>query len=242
VGYEQERLLELLKKEVKAWFPLDHPHVAKLYGVVQLPASLAMVSPWCENGTMTRYLKETNPGADRFKLLFEISSGVLYLHTRSPIVIHGDLKGNNILIDGDGRAVITDFGLAKVREEISEYTDKPSSMLGGSTRWMAPELLITDLEDDRKPPISTYSDVYAFASVCLEVLTGLLPHASRKNDHGVFIEVLAGSKPTKGLQFTVKDPKTQMLWDLMEECWDSIPRARPSMQKIYESLDQLRLL
>lgn len=75
----------------------------------------------------------------------------------------------NILIDGHGRAVIIDFGLSKVKGEISDIIDQPSSMLAGSTRWMAPELLITDLEDDRKPPISTYSDVYAFASVCLEV-------------------------------------------------------------------------
>lgn len=75
----------------------------------------------------------------------------------------------NILIDAAGRAVITDFGLAKVKGEISEITENPSSVLAGSTRWMAPELLITDLEDDQKPPISTYSDVYAFASTCLEV-------------------------------------------------------------------------
>lgn len=141
---------------------------------------------------------------------------------------------------------------------MSEISDKPSSMLAGSTRWMAPELLLTDIEDDRKPPISTHSDVYAFASVCLEVstlesititasdgykvLTGKLPHPARKNDHGVFIEVLAGGRPTVGLEFTVAEPNTEKLWDLMEECWDRIPRARPTIQKMYECLDQLRFM
>ena len=74
----------------------------------------------------------------------------------------------NILINGDGRAVITDFGLAKVKGEISEYTDKQSSMLAGSTRWMAPELS----EGGETPVrITKESDVWAFAMTILEVIT-----------------------------------------------------------------------
>ena len=79
---------QLLKKEVKAWFPLEHPHVAKLHGVVQLPASLAMVSPWCENGTIVRYLKEKNPGADRLQLVSFILPFLLFSLSLYQIVLN----------------------------------------------------------------------------------------------------------------------------------------------------------
>ena len=56
-------------KEVKAWHRLDHPHVARLHGIVQLPNTIAMVSSWCENGTIVRYLREKNPNANRLQLV-----------------------------------------------------------------------------------------------------------------------------------------------------------------------------
>jgi len=54
-------------------------------------------------------------------------------------------------------------------EEITDAT-MGNSFFAGSTRWMAPELIFALVHDDgRLPPITTFSDVYAFASVCLEV-------------------------------------------------------------------------
>ncbi|KAH8109534.1 kinase-like protein [Phellopilus nigrolimitatus] len=238
VGYVHERLLKRLKKEVKAWYRLDHPHVAKLYGVVQLPNSLAMVSPWCENGTVVKYLKEINPDASRLQLLYEIASGVSYLHSCEPVVVHGDLKGCNILVNAAGRALITDFGLAKVKEEMSDVAELPTSFFAGSIRWMAPEIYKAQIEEEWRPLVSTYSDVYAFASVCLELLTGQLPYAHRRSDAVVTLDIMNGVKPSRGLQF-VADPKTEVLWSLMNECWDELPRARPDMRKMCECLEHL---
>jgi serine/threonine protein kinase len=84
----------------------------------------------------------------------------------------------NVLIDDTGKPVITDFGLSKVIEEVNMESDSPrnihgnmvTSFFAGSTRWMAPELVMALVQDDGIPPvITTYSDVYAFASICLEV-------------------------------------------------------------------------
>ncbi len=76
------------------------------------------------------------------------------------------------MVDENGNAIITDFGLSKIIEEITtDNTTVGTSFFAGSTRWMAPELLLALIEDDGVPPITPASDVYAFASVCLEVNT-----------------------------------------------------------------------
>lgn len=65
-------------KEVKAWHCLEHPNVARLHGIVQLPNTIAMVSSWCENGTIVKYLRETNPGANRLRLVSKILRSVTF--------------------------------------------------------------------------------------------------------------------------------------------------------------------
>ncbi|TDL14291.1 kinase-like protein [Rickenella mellea] len=238
----QETLLKRLRDEVLAWHRLEHPNIAPLYGVMQLPSTLAMVSPWCDNGTIVKYLKEKNPGADRLRLLHEIAAGVLYLHTRSPCIIHGDLKGGNILINHRGSAIITDFGLARVIEEVSDVTQtKTTSFFAGSTRWMAPELLLALVEEDvRAPPLSKYSDVYAFASVCLEVLTDELPYSHRRNDHGVTLDVMRGIKPSRSAACKVDEARIEDLLELMDKCWDQFPRTRPSMEEMISCIERHR--
>ena len=121
----------------------------------------------------------------------DVCRGLRYLHTL--LVVHGDLKGvgtftsvkahltrmntqNNILIDDDGHAVLTDFGLSKVIEELTGPTGNTTSMLGGTIRWQAPELIFDEHEEDEEgdsrksgPFPSLSSDVWSFACTAYEV-------------------------------------------------------------------------
>ena len=74
------------------------------------------------------------------------------------------------MIDKNGHAKITDFGVSKVIEDFSDVLrlPNPTSFFAGSTRWLAPEL-VWAMVDDEYPPITTYSDVYAFGAVAMEV-------------------------------------------------------------------------
>ncbi|KAL0948376.1 hypothetical protein HGRIS_010958 [Hohenbuehelia grisea] len=227
----REKLMKRLQDEIIAWYRLRHPNISRFYGVIQTPNTIAMVSPWCDYGTITHYLK-AHPSVNRFRLLAQIASGVAYLHGHKPMVVHGDLKGGNILIGEEGQALITDFGLSKVVEEMTDSMNLGTSFFAGSTRWMAPELILALVEDDgRPPPITPQSDVYSFASVCLEVVTGRLPYPHRTNDNAVTVDILRGIRPCRGAlcNMHIKTEVEEAFWDMLNRCWDTIGCMRPSM-------------
>lgn len=101
--------VQRLQAEVVAWHKLCHRNVSQLIGVVQFDDSIGMVSPWCDNGTISHYLKNHSQ-ANRMSLvsldifltlnsiligqqIIQIASGIVYLHAFEPVIIHGDLKG-----------------------------------------------------------------------------------------------------------------------------------------------------
>ncbi|KXN83259.1 putative serine/threonine-protein kinase drkD [Leucoagaricus sp. SymC.cos] len=231
-----------LQSEVLAWHQLCHRNISQLFGIVQAPHSLGMVSLWYDNGTICEYVKR-NSQANRLKLLIQVACGIAYLHGFKPVIIHGDLKGGNILIDDNGCAIISDFGLSKVMEETITKSDNKNgtSFFAGSTRWMAPELILALVEDDGCiPPITTHSDVYAFGAVCLEVATGQLPYAHRSNDHSVTVDIMRGIKPTRGVSLVVQGMTLRSVtsfWVMLDRCWNEEGALRPSMPEMVSFLE-----
>ncbi|KZP22879.1 kinase-like protein [Athelia psychrophila] len=231
----REKLVHRLKDEVVAWHSLRHDNIAQLFGVIQSFDTIAMISPWCDNGTLIHYIKDVNASADRLALLAQVASGVSYLHNFKPVVIHGDLKGCNILVDDHGHALLTDFGLAKIIEDIAGAVQLATSFFAGSTRWMSPELILALVEDDgRAPPISPSSDVYAFACVCLELATDNVPFPHRSNDHAVTVDIMRGIRPCRGSSSPcrVKCSDEDAFWRVLDQCWDPEHYLRPSMLEV----------
>ncbi|KAJ7239976.1 kinase-like domain-containing protein [Mycena haematopus] len=153
-----------LCREALVWKDLHHPHILPFLGIDRdtFPAALCSVSPWMEHGTVLNYLQVHGRG-DVDKLLYEVAQGLEYLHSRD--IVHGDLRGANILINDDWSACLADFGLSVFS---NATTSMHTSTRAGSLYWMAPELIDPDrfgCKFARTRP----SDIYAFGCVCLEV-------------------------------------------------------------------------
>jgi serine/threonine protein kinase len=131
----------------------------------------------------------------------------------------------------------------------------PTSFFAGSTRWMAPELVLALVEDEDEdgvskaggtvPPISTYSDVYAFGGVALEILTDQLPFPLRTNDHAVTVDIMRGVKPTRGVSRArvaassgAGEDGGGVLWALLDRCFEQDPLARPGMSGVVMCLEK----
>ncbi|KAG6843568.1 hypothetical protein H0H87_003086 [Tephrocybe sp. NHM501043] len=172
--YEKSQIQHVLKKfsyEALLWSQMLHPNILTIFGLFKFQNRLSLVMPWMENGDVTKYLKQ-NPNARRLLLAEDVAKGLSYLHNEG--VIHGDLKGPNVLIDDTGRARLADFGLSVVSDPdiIAWTTQSKAKSQGGSVRWQAPELFLvedSDLESEEETAKNTTaSDVYAWGCVCLE--------------------------------------------------------------------------
>ncbi|KAF8526294.1 kinase-like domain-containing protein [Hysterangium stoloniferum] len=205
----------MLAREVRCWKPLKHKHIARFVGVqYQSNGPPALISLWYKNGSSNRYLKE-NPNVDRITLIKGIADGLVYLHENG--IVHGDLKGGNILIGDDGTPKITDFGVSRILDEHGFTT----STYYTSFRWCAPELLVSSGPTKE-------GDVYAFATTVGELLSGEVPHKG-SGDAPVILKVYRDKK----LPFERCDVRcSDELWSLLLRCWAADPALRPTIQEV----------
>ncbi|KAF9257432.1 kinase-like protein [Marasmius fiardii PR-910] len=223
-----QQLLTEYMQEAILWQQLKHPNLLPFMGMYYLDKvheQLCLVSPWMERGNLVRFLKDTpRDQIDHHSLVYDIASGLVYLHSRK--IVHGDLKGVNILLTPDERACIGDFGLSRVADSHAlRLTSSTTMHSKGTTRWLAPELLKPD------PPCSssTRSDIYAFACVCYEIFTGNVPFHDL-TDGAVIVTVLFDGKhpPRPSSTPQLNDD----MWDIMVCCWRTEPHLRPSASEV----------
>lgn len=192
----------------------------------------SMVSPWYENGNVNTYLRKLGASGTierRLKLLVEVAAGLNYLHNFSFPVVHGDLKGANILVNDSGEAALADFGLSSILEDV--VSSGTSTFSGGSVRWMAPELL--ELSPHDVAPKTCASDTYSYGSVILEIITGERPYKHISNDMQVINQLMHGYKPKRPLK-----PSLPGVWDLMERCWNATASERPKMSFVLSRMEK----
>ncbi|KAJ7608066.1 hypothetical protein DFH06DRAFT_1149244 [Mycena polygramma] len=218
---DERRLLlhNKFTKEALVWHYLRHKNIVRFIGVdsTTFPSpARAMVSPWMPLGSVLKYMTEFSPSS-----MYAI-----------------DLR--NILMDKHGRAMLTDFGLAAFIE--SDVTMKTSTR-SGSTRWMAPELVLP-------PPGAAFkrtpeSDIWAFGCVCCEIWSeGEVPFSGIGSEMGV-IFAFSDSAET-ALPYPTRpcdkggNPMPDVLWDLVQWCFKHSPADRPSVQVLADVLSDVK--
>ncbi|KAF5361832.1 hypothetical protein D9756_002261 [Leucocoprinus leucothites] len=246
---ETNKMLKMYIREAILWGQLQHPNILPFYGVYyynQERQRACLVSPWMPNGNIVAYI-EKNPYLPRNQFIHDIAAGLCYLHDES--IIHGDLKGVNVLVNDLGNACIADFGLSTIKTNNTlGFTRTTVAFSGRSDRWAAPELL----EDEVQPNSAT--DMWAFGCLCFEVksrtslsdflslirraqiLTRLLPFHECSKDIHVMWKLIKGDKPARFEDTLKLDPIDRIdveTWSLISRCWTS-PESRPSCREVLQ--------
>ncbi|KAJ3564018.1 hypothetical protein NP233_g8566 [Leucocoprinus birnbaumii] len=242
-----DNVLKSIAKEAILWSYLRHPNIVPFWGIYYPKGTsgrrrrICLVSPWMENGNLVYFLRE-NPDASPAPFIHDVAKGLAYLHDKR--IIHGDLKGVNVLINDAGEACLTDFGLSSVRVETTiAYTNGVMSEAQGCTyRWLAPELSESMLGASRR---TEASDVWAFGLVCYEIVTRKLPY-HELNECQVLREVISGRLPTQPQQSSSDDSALTMIfeqtWELIKVCLEQKPDRRPKSRWIVEKLEKQGLV
>ncbi|KAF9256235.1 kinase-like protein [Marasmius fiardii PR-910] len=232
-----KQLMKEYMREGIVWKQLKHPNLLPFMGMYYMdPArgQLCLVSPWMERGNLVHYVKETPAEqVDHYSLVYDVASGLSYLHDRK--IVHGDLKGVNILITPEERACIGDFGLSRVSDTHALKLTSTTGHSKGTTRWLAPELLSSDPSSSS----SSRSDIYAFACVCYEIFTGSVPFFEIRYDGGVILAIASAQRPTRPSNMILL---TDEMWNIMTDCWNHDPQLRPAASKVLEHVTGLENL
>lgn len=176
------------------------------------------------------FLKK-EPNENRRHLILDVVSGLEYLHTSRPHVIHGDLKAANVLITDAKRACLADFGLAAAYDSSVKVVPSSTIQSPGTVRYMAPELF--DAESDETYRRSTLkSDMYALACVFYEVYAGTHPFPDISTDAMVQIAVCKGHRSDRPINPSLDDD----LWEMTQNCWTEKPEKRPDVQQVKKKL------
>ncbi|CAK0863137.1 unnamed protein product [Prorocentrum cordatum] len=197
-------------------------------GLSQVPSKLAERSRGIAEGNFDGY--RDGSASARSLIVFDILNVLRFLHSRQPAVVHGDLKDSNVFVEErhskSGRstyhAKLLDFGLSRLLTQNA----RP---LGGTLRWMAPELLARQAV----PPDAT-ADCYSFGLLAYFVLTGCLPFKDRGKEQ-VLSRLRRGQRP--GLAWpTFADELTQAVRPVVEQCTQPKPALRPTAQRLGDEL------
>jgi len=219
-----ESEIEAFKKEADIMRRLPaHPNVVLFRGITLPPDPPSIVTDFCNGGSFVSLLRSNEPITMHMKVKFmtDIAKGMIHLHVglKNEEIIHRDLAARNILLS-DNRALVSDFGMARVKETETETNNTYSKV--GPVKWMAPESL-------SKRVYSRKTDVFSFAVTMYEILTRTEPWKDETLTN-------AGLKTLTGERMTIPSETPQFLKELITRCWDAEPSNRPEFTEIYDIL------
>ncbi len=159
--------LRRFQNEAEAVAQLDHPGIVSVYEVGEHEGQRYFSMKLINGGSLADRLDAYRDDArSAAALMAEVATAVQHAHARG--ILHRDLKPANILLDGQGKPHVTDFGLAKKLEASIELTQSGAVM--GTPAYMSPEQSM-----GRRGAVTTASDVYGLGAVLYAVLTGRAP-------------------------------------------------------------------
>ena len=170
---QQAATIEQFKHEIDLISKLRHRHILQFYGACIKPTCLYMVTELMQ-GDLYTFLREDKQymwsGAFGKKICVGIVTGIHYLHSRRPPIVHRDIKSPNILLM-DGLAKIADVGLARAKMN-SDIT----AQSGYTIAWAAPEVICRRRATEK-------IDIWSFGVILWEIVTGQPPHPYKLRIH-----------------------------------------------------------
>ncbi len=210
--------------EARLMCKIDSAHVVRLFRVHDLAPGVGLEMEFVEGGSLEAVLRSgTTLSAERaMGTLRGLAVGIAAVHAAG--IVHGDIKPANILIDGDGRAKLTDFGLSRFRVDLELSTEIGSPV--GTPRYMAPEVVMGSRA-------TRAADLWGFGIVLYRLVTGREPFHG-DSAYELFDAIQNQPAPPLG------PGAPPALAEIANSCLAKLPEQRPTdLGAVLEVLDRL---
>ncbi|ORX87411.1 Pkinase-domain-containing protein [Anaeromyces robustus] len=217
VDIKNKKMVDSLNAEINLLKDLRHENIVHYYEYGDtFNVFLEYVSGGSVASMLSRFGKFTEPLIK--SLTSQILSGLEYLHNRS--IIHRDIKGANILVDEDGVAKISDFGISKKNEYEKAYKfNSRMSGFKGTVYWMAPEVV-------KGKGYSAKVDIWSVGCCVLEMFTGTHPWTGFSEAQPVIYKLCTMNKPA------IPDSIGAIAKDFIDSSLSINPDKRPTASEL----------
>nr|XP_029120200.1 MDIS1-interacting receptor like kinase 2-like [Elaeis guineensis] len=218
------------QSEIQALTRIRHRNIVKLHGFCSNSDCKFLIYEYIDKGSLASILCSQETAEElnwerRTCIIKDVAHALSYMHHDcNPSIVHRDISSNNILLDSDFKAYLSDFGTARILKPASSNW----STLAGTVGYAAPELSYMTKVNEK-------CDVYSYGIVILEVIMGRHPGdlvsslSSSDIQHMLFSDVLDQriSPPTT---YIIKE--VLLLAMIAFSCIRATPQTRPTMQRI----------
>ncbi|QJR38020.1 protein kinase domain-containing protein [Gemmatimonas groenlandica] len=220
---------ERFVREAQTAARLNHPHIVPIYAVHEEGGLVCFAMALVKGESLAaRIVRDPRPGFEYIaQMLEQVADALAYAHACG--VVHRDVKPDNVLIDKDsGRAMVTDFGIARAAESGSRLTQ--TGIAVGTPAFMSPEQATGDREIDGR------SDIYSLGVVGYLMLAGRLPFEATTTPAMLMKHVSETPMPIRA----VRPDAPHALVEILERClakrpqdrWDNAMQLRDALRKV----------
>jgi eukaryotic-like serine/threonine-protein kinase len=159
---QDEQFVERFRREASSAAGLQHPNVVGVFDRGTVDGAHFIAMEYVEGASLKDLIERGLSVPEAVEIVRQVLAGVKYAHEHG--IVHRDLKPQNVLVDSEGRARVTDFGIA--RAGASEITQTGSVL--GTAQYLSPE-------QAQGLPVTAASDIYSVGVMLYEALTGTVP-------------------------------------------------------------------
>ncbi|CDP14162.1 unnamed protein product [Coffea canephora] len=227
------------RNEADVLSKIRHRNIVKLFGFCLHKRCMFLIYEYMDRGSLFCILRDETEAVEldwikRVNLIKGIASALSYLHHDcDPPIIHRDVSSNNILLNSQLEATLSDFGTAR----ILELDSSNQTVIAGTFGYMAPELAYTMVVTEK-------SDVYSFGVVVLETLFGKHPQdflsciSSQPNEPILLKDLLDARLPPPTNPLVVRN--VVLATALALDCVNANPKYRPTTQQVVNRFEEGR--
>jgi serine/threonine-protein kinase len=212
--------LERFRREVKLTRRVVHRNIARMFDIGDHEGERFLTLELIDGAPLSRLLLSPLPWPEVHAIANDICAGLEAVHRAG--IVHRDLKPDNVIVAIDGRAVVTDFGIARATDDMS--TTQLGTMIGTPT-YMAPEQIEGDVVDAR-------ADIFSLGVLLFELASC---HRPWEASTPLSLAVAITTKPPRSLRTLRADVPANYV-AIVEQCLQAEPAKRPTIDEVVRAL------